>query len=106
MEMSDATLQLVQMLVVAVIGVLSATIMAGIKTLVSNLPKRLIPIITPIIGILIASVGQALGIEVSAYASPQTVAAVGTAGGLAGIGIREVYDKAKNPTPAAPTTNG
>ena len=82
-------LQLVQFL----IPIFTPLVIAGIKQLVTQLPKALVPILAPIIGALAAALSGA------------TDPVSGAALGLAGIGVREVFDQTKQAMAPPPARN-
>lgn len=89
-------------LIVVLIPFLAPLITAGLKKIIPQLPKLVIVILQPILGILISLV-----VPVDPVTGlPFTDATTGATLGMAGIGVREAVDQARKAivgrSPAAP----
>jgi hypothetical protein len=80
----DAYLPLFHSLLTALIPVLSPVLTDLLKRMVNKIPTNLMPIISSLIGALIAVVSNGM--------SPESVT-LGAGGGLMGVGIREVINQ-------------
>ena len=73
------------------ITVVTPLIIAGVKWVVPRVPKVLLPIVAPAVGVALSYVMSAMSTSVNPW--------VGALLGLAGVGLREIVDQIKNPSP-------
>lgn len=77
---------LTQNLVVAVIPVLTPLILGVMRTVFGQIPSKIIPILAPIVGVLVAGISEGFGLD---------SATTGAVLGSAGVGVREIVDQAR-----------
>jgi hypothetical protein len=77
-------------LVIAVLAVLTPTIIAGIKKLKSDIPGWVLPLLAPVIGIAIKAGSDFLGVDLGQFGYVEAAAA-----SSAGVMVREGVDQAK-----------
>ncbi len=83
-------MQLVRDLVLAVLAVLTPTIIAGIKKIKGGIPGWVTPLLAPVIGIAIKAASDWLGVDLGQFGYVEAALA-----GSAGVMVREGVDQAK-----------
>lgn len=89
----------IQQLTLLLIPLLTALTVAGLKKVTTQIPSWVLPMLTPVIGILIKMLGDRIGIDLTGGLG--TAYAAGA--GLAGVGVRESYDQGKGKLKAVRT---
>jgi hypothetical protein len=85
--------------ILAVITAITPILIALLKIAVPKIPKQLLPVIAPVVGVLVEYVSTSIGTAGTSW----WLAAIG---GSAGVGLRELYDQIRNAGGKKPECTG